>query len=419
MIQRMVTGCVVALLSAAAVADRLVLLDGRTIEGVVTVQGDTVSIRVAYGSSLRYSKSDVRQIHFMDTPEAELAKKLAALRGDDVAGLFALARWAETSGLRARAKDLLRRVIVLNGDHAEARRLLGFVKIDRRWHTFAKALELCRSKLAAGRHRVVQEQVVPALARLPLRPAERMQVEDLLAHAQLQARQFAAARKTFAKLATKAEGSAAFRYAAIVEILNDYPDGMYILTEPYPPTASLIRPDKASLKPGPASLSRRLVLDAALRDRAKKQIEAARKLLDQARKLELSDQLAAGSKYLQAARKFQRAGALVPKIADSYQIEIARRRIAMFRKLVDADAAKFDRVKDSLGEEPSSSKAYHNMVMRMVHHLDKIRETLREVLTVAKPYPRELAFEIEWAQSDLRKIEQTRKVLHEDVDGSR
>jgi hypothetical protein len=61
-------------------------------------------------------------------------ERRAAVVDRDVNGLFSLARWcAETVGLREERKALLERVIALKKDHAEARRLLGYAKVDGAW----------------------------------------------------------------------------------------------------------------------------------------------------------------------------------------------------------------------------------------------------------------------------------------------
>lgn len=62
--------------------------------------------------------------------KAEFEKKLAAVNQEDAKQLFDLALWAEANGLGADSKRLLRKVIKIDKDHAEARKILGYVKSD-------------------------------------------------------------------------------------------------------------------------------------------------------------------------------------------------------------------------------------------------------------------------------------------------
>ena len=418
MARAIVTGCLLVLSASAAEADRLELLDGRKFEGVVTVQGQTVAIEVSYGT-LQFPKSDVHRIVFKDTPQEELARKLSQTPATDAAKLFAVGQWVHKAGLKLQAKDILARVIGLEVDHAGAQRLLGFVRIDRQWHPFEKALELARGKLEAGQHQLVLKDVLPALSALELPPEQRLQVGDVTAHAQLRAGKFPAAAAAFEGLSRRAKGPVAQRYGAIGEILRESPRGMYLLTKPYPPGTPLTGSKDARLPAGPASLSRPLVLKAALWKLAKAEIKAGQTLLAEARKDEATDPDSARNKYARASQRFKRADALVPRIAASYHIEIARRRIAAIRGVVDGDAKKFDALEDSLGRQRLPAKTFRETVLRMLHYLDNVRDGLKDVLTVAKPYPRELVMEVKWAQFDLEKIEAKRKVLASELGSGR
>ncbi len=67
--------------------------------------------------------------------KAELEKKLAAIDKKDANALFAVALWAEQNNLKTDSKRLLRDVIKINTDHAEARALLGYEKFGDKWLT--------------------------------------------------------------------------------------------------------------------------------------------------------------------------------------------------------------------------------------------------------------------------------------------
>ena len=70
-------------------------------------------------------------------------------------------------------------------------------------------------------------------------------------------------------LAAKTSGAAAAKYGAIVDILTGNKDGMYVLSEPYPPESALLGSSAKTVPAGPASLATPLVLEAALREKAK------------------------------------------------------------------------------------------------------------------------------------------------------
>jgi len=411
-------------LAASAPGDRLELLDARTFEGQVTVDGDTVTIKMTYGT-LRFAQRDVARIIYMDTPEETLAKKMLAVSPTDANALFTVAKWAIDNGLDRQAKGVLTKVIALDADHAEARRYLLQARIDGKWQSYADALELVRGKLQAQRHQDVLSKVLPALKDLPLSAAQRTVVAELRARAQLQAGRFTDARATFSSLAERAGGDAAVKYGAIAGILTEYADGMYLVGGVYPPQAGLVRPKGQVLERGPASLRREIVLDAALHDVARTTaLDAGKKLLAEARKLEPTDPDTARTKYALATRCFQRADAIVmgtrtPGIAKTYHVEVARCRIRAIRAIVEADAGKYEKIVATLGAAEMSDKEYRTIVLRMMHHLGNAQDGLREVLTLAKPYPRELILEIKWAEVDLKKIDSTRKALAGELDNGK
>ena len=413
--------CVVAALAATACADRLELLDGRTFEGLVTVDGDTVTVKMTYGT-LQFASRDVSRIVYMDTPEETLAKKLAAASPDSAEELYAVAKWALDTGLDRQGKGLLVKVIGVNADHAEARRRLLHARIDGKWHAYDNALELAKGKLQAKRYGNLLDKVLPALKDLPLSSAQRAAVEDIRGRTYLQAARFADARTVFSALADQVGGPAAIQYAAIADILGEHSDGMYVVSKVYPPQATLIRTKDPPLAVGPASLSRPIVLDAVLHDTATKtELEAGKKLLAEARKAEPTDPDAARRKYVLARLHFQRADAIVagtrtPGIARTYHVEITRRRISAIRRLVDADAKKCDQISQSLGSSEMSKKDYRATILRMLHHLGNARQGLKDILVLAKPYPRALILEIKWVEIDLKKIDGWRKVLSAELD---
>ena len=422
MVRAAISGCLIAVLASVAAADKLVLTDGRVFTGTVSVEADTVQISVPYGA-LRFAKTMVERIEFMDTPEQEFRKKLADTALDDPNALYDLAQWAGNKSLSRQAGDLYGLILKLSADHAGAHKALGHIRIGKSWLGFDAALEQARGKLEAGSYAVLLEEILPALKAAAPTRQQTQQVVYMLADTQLRSRQFNHAEATFGELAEaarKAEPPAtdlATRSAIIVEILHANPDGMYVLRDAYPPAAPLLSSTKAHIMPGPASLAMPLVLEAALRDEAKKEIEAGRKFLDEAQKLAPTDPDSANIKYALADQCFQRADAMIPNIARAHRVDIARRKIAAMRKDADTDARDFDEQMAKLGVKDMAPQAYNTMLQRLIHHLDSTRDNLKRIIELAQAYPKELVLELKWAELDLTKIENMRKILVTELDG--
>ncbi len=417
MVKALIVGCLVGMMSAVLAADVVVMDDGRTFSGIVTLQDQIVIIKMPYGS-VSLPRDKVVRIELKQTPQQELAAKLDQIDEGDAKQLVALAVWAREQGLGRESKELSERTLKLDADNAQARRELGFLRIDGKWQPFDKALELARSRLAAEQYETLLKSILPALAEIAPSQKKLPEVRDLLARTQLRAGKFAAAAKVFADLASKAGGPKAFRYHAIGEILEENADGMYVLTEPYPASAGLLD-TKVLVKAGPASLTRPEVLAAALRDRARERIAVGRKLMAEGNKLATSNPDRAKSKYLQALHVFVVADSLVGDITRSYRVEIARRRIAAIRKHTDTGARKFDSDLAGLGKKELSKKAYRDAVTRLMYHINNVSSGLKEVIALAGPHPRELFLEAKWAQEDLKKLDAIRQVLVTELDAGK
>lgn len=67
--------------------------------------------------------------------KAELEKKLAEIDKKDANAVFQVALWAEQNNLKTDSKRLLRDVIKIDPNHAEARALLGYEKFGEKWLT--------------------------------------------------------------------------------------------------------------------------------------------------------------------------------------------------------------------------------------------------------------------------------------------
>jgi len=408
----------VGLLAAMATGDRVVLRDGRVFEGKVTESDGKVLIDLAYGT-ISFPAGTVESIQRMPTPEDLLEWQLSQVDRSDPDALYQTAAWAKDNDLSRQADDLLREVLTLDANHRKARKLLGYLEANQKWIKVPEALELAEGKLAAGAYDVLLTRLLPAIEELVDDAQQRLQVKHIESHCRLRAKQFELARKGFDELAEMAPPAAAARYGAIAGILARYPDGMYVVTEVYPPTAMVLSESPApAVKAGPASLSRPQVLGAALRDRAKAIIKEGRSLSAQAKRLERTEPEAAKAHYAKARQLLDAADAIIPNIARFDRVEIARRQIAAVTKDVHLEAEKFDVLKGELGKRNLTPAAYRDLLARMVRALNHIRSDLHAILKIAEPFERELILEITDANGELRKIDALREVVIEELNAS-
>lgn len=117
-----------------ASGDTLVFKDGRQMDGVVTVSGDKVELRVAEGTFF-FKRDLVAHIRQSVTPLQEYERRRAALKAGDAHGHWQLGQFCEANGLKAQAAQEFRAVISAHPEHAEARERLGYRRVGHRWMT--------------------------------------------------------------------------------------------------------------------------------------------------------------------------------------------------------------------------------------------------------------------------------------------
>ena len=117
-------------LASAALADEVVLRNGSSFSGVVREQGDKVIVEMDYGT-MTFKKVDVKRIERGEDFLTQFQEK--AKTSTDVKSMMELAGWARDKGLAGRALELYRKVIALDADQAEARKALGFEKVNGLW----------------------------------------------------------------------------------------------------------------------------------------------------------------------------------------------------------------------------------------------------------------------------------------------
>ena len=118
----------------AARADRLVLADGRTIEGVVTKDGETYHVVSRFGESELAAK-EVKSWEKGKTLEEEWRARSAALTPDDHAGRAALAKWLSDAGRVEEARGVASQVVEADPENALAHEVLGHVRHAGAWMT--------------------------------------------------------------------------------------------------------------------------------------------------------------------------------------------------------------------------------------------------------------------------------------------
>lgn len=115
---------------SAAAADEVVLKNGSSFNGIVREQGDKVIVEMDYGT-MTFKRVDVRSIQRGEDVLTQFQEK--ARTATDVQGMMDLAAWARDKGLAGRATELYRKVIVLDPHQAEARKALGYEKVNGQW----------------------------------------------------------------------------------------------------------------------------------------------------------------------------------------------------------------------------------------------------------------------------------------------
>jgi hypothetical protein len=119
-------------------ADEFLLRSGGHIEGDLlnADQSPRTSYVIAIpgGGQITLDAAVVEQVK---SPRPELAEyeKMRRKAPDTVDGQMKLAEWCKEQGLKAQRKTALERVVVLDPDQPEARRMLGYRKIKDQWMT--------------------------------------------------------------------------------------------------------------------------------------------------------------------------------------------------------------------------------------------------------------------------------------------
>lgn len=119
-------------------ADVFILASGGRVEGEL-LNGDekprkSYTIKLASGGQISLESSQVKQV-ITARPDRVEYEKVRPHYPDTVDGQWGLSDWCREHDLPAERKIHLRRVIELDPNHVEARRLLGYSKMDGQWMT--------------------------------------------------------------------------------------------------------------------------------------------------------------------------------------------------------------------------------------------------------------------------------------------
>lgn len=120
----------VAALSPVAFADELTLRNGSTFTGSVREEGDRVTIETEFGF-MTFKKIDVRSVVRGRDVVREFSER--AQTAGSVKELLELAGWAREKGMTTRAEEVYRRIIARDPDQPDARRALGYERVDGQW----------------------------------------------------------------------------------------------------------------------------------------------------------------------------------------------------------------------------------------------------------------------------------------------
>jgi hypothetical protein len=147
-------------LCGGARGDVFVLNSGGQVAGELLnsdqVPRETFVIKTARGIEITLLRSQVKD-HVRVRPAMVEYEKIRPRYPDTVEGQLALAEWCRENTLLSQRKVHLERVLELDPDHEEARRLLGYFPRDGQWTTQKKVMEDQGYVLYRGRYRLPEE----------------------------------------------------------------------------------------------------------------------------------------------------------------------------------------------------------------------------------------------------------------------
>ncbi len=120
--------------TSTALADVVVMRDGRQLQGRSSIEGDEVVVRQKHGE-VRVAKADVLRIDHEDDVYSQLERKEKDLANGTADERYELGVWARDHKLDEESRSAFLSVLKVDPDHAGARAALGYVREDGRWVT--------------------------------------------------------------------------------------------------------------------------------------------------------------------------------------------------------------------------------------------------------------------------------------------
>ena len=201
-----------------------------------------------------------------------------------------------------------------------------------------------------------------------------------IAFQHLAAGRFNSAMIAFKQLAEAETDRKAF-YATAASILKKNRDGIYLLTESYPPGAKLLGDTEVLYDQGFILLSSPEAINAAICDTAKTQVRLASALLNKATRTIKTKPKLALDHIDRAESLMDDADRLHPGISDSFRFELLEATILSHRTLASHYASKFDTLCEKLSELKSKDyPAYCDRLEDMLGLLDKALDALNNIV---------------------------------------
>lgn len=146
---RFTASLVLVLLAGSAAADTVWRRDGRKVEGDIIEQNDEhVVVQTKFGV-VTIPRSEVLRIEEGLTRAQQFRERWKEVDRSDLVALEDLAAWCRENGLSREARKVYREILKIEPDHEEARRVLGYVRVDGEWKT-KRELQAERRKREAG-----------------------------------------------------------------------------------------------------------------------------------------------------------------------------------------------------------------------------------------------------------------------------
>jgi len=120
-------------LPSFASADEIHLKNGGKIEGKVEKQGDKVKISFASGWTI-IPADEIKNINTKQCNWEEYYTRLAEIHEGDDSAHFVLAQWCEKQKLKGLALEQYKNTILINPNHKNARKALGYEEIRGKWY---------------------------------------------------------------------------------------------------------------------------------------------------------------------------------------------------------------------------------------------------------------------------------------------